>query len=204
MNSMEHWSELFESKSSSAMSWYQPHLEVSLSIISRTGLKGRSRLIDVGGGDSTLVDDLVQRGFSRITVLDIASKAIERARQRMGEAGLNISWTVGDILHTPLPGDYYDLWHDRAVFHFFVEEQSRKEYVSQASKAIKSGGHLIVATFASDGPRRCSGLPTLRYTPLGLAEEFKQDFTLVESQPEMHKTPHGKEQRFLYCHFLKK
>jgi len=204
MNSETHWRTVFESRPSTAVSWYQPHLEVSLGMISRTGVKQECRLLDVGGGDSTLVDDLVQRGFSGVTVLDIATSAIGRVKQRLGEASLGVVWKTGDILLTPLPDRHFDLWHDRAVFHFFVEVQSRQEYVSKASKAIKSNGHLIIATFASDGPDRCSSLPTMRYTPSGLAEEFKEDFTLIESQPESHMTPQGKEQRFIYCRFRRK
>ena len=204
MNSETHWRTVFESKASTALSWYQPHLEISLGMISRTGVSQECKLLDVGGGDSTLVDDLVRRSFSGVTVLDIASSAIERAKERLGEASFGVVWKVGDILLTPLPDQYFDVWHDRAVFHFLVEEQSRRAYVSKASNAIKSNGHLIIATFASDGPNRCSGLPTMRYTPSGLAEEFKQDFTLVECQPESHKTPQGREQRFIYCRFLRK
>ena len=204
MNSETHWRTVFESKASTALSWYQPHLEVSLGMISRTGVGHDCKILDVGGGDSTLVEDLVQRGFSGVTLLDIASSAIGRAKQRLGEASLGVVWKEGDILVTPLPDRHFDVWHDRAVFHFFVKEQSRREYVSKASNAIKSNGHLIIATFASDGPDRCSGLPTMRYSPWGLAHEFKQDFTLVESQTESHMTPQGREQRFIYCRFRRK
>jgi SAM-dependent methyltransferase len=204
MNSEIHWRTVFESKASAAVSWYQPHLELSLGMISRIGVIQECKLLDVGGGDSTLIDDLIQRGCSGVTVLDIASTAIERAKQRLGEASLGVIWKVGDILLTPLPDHYFDVWHDRAVFHFFVEEQSRREYVSRASDAIKPGGHLIIATFASDGPDRCSGLPTMRYSQSGLAQEFKREFTLIESQTESHLTPQGREQRFIYCRFRRK
>jgi SAM-dependent methyltransferase len=201
MKSETHWRTVFETKASTTVSWYQAHLEISLSLITRTGVGQECKILDVGGGDSTLVDDLIQRGFSGVTVLDIASTAIERAKQRLGEAARGVVWMQGDILLAALPERYFDVWHDRAVFHFLVEEQSRREYVSKASNAIKSNGHLVIATFASDGPERCSGLPTMRYSPSGLAEEFKQDFTLVESQTELHITPQGREQRFIYCRF---
>jgi 2-polyprenyl-3-methyl-5-hydroxy-6-metoxy-1,4-benzoquinol methylase len=170
-------------------------------MITRTGVGQECKILDVGGGDSTLVDDLIRRGFSGVTVLDIASTAIERAKQRLGGASRGVVWMQGDILLTALPDRHFDVWHDRAVFHFLVEEQSRREYVSKASNAIKSNGHLVIATFASDGPERCSGLPTMRYNPSALAEEFKRDFALVESQTELHITPQGREQRFIYCRF---
>jgi ubiquinone/menaquinone biosynthesis C-methylase UbiE len=196
-----HWQTVFETKASTAVSWYQHHLVVSLGMITRTGVGKDCNLLDVGGGDSTLVDDLVQRGFSGVTVLDIASSAIERAKLRLGEAGGRVSWKQGDILLTPLPDHTFDVWHDRAVFHFLVEEQRRREYVSKASNAIRSHGHLIIATFASDGPELCSGLPTMRYSQSGLTQEFNEHFTLIESQIESHLTPQGREQRFIYCRF---
>jgi SAM-dependent methyltransferase len=204
MESETHWRTVFESNDSTAVSWYQPHLDVSLGMISRTGVGKDCELLDVGGGDSTLVDDLVLRGFSSVTVLDIASSAIERAKLRLGEACGCVVWKQGDILLTPLPDRYIDVWHDRAVFHFFVEELKRREYVSKASNAIRPHGHLVIATFASDGPERCSGLPTMRYSQSGLAQEFKQDFILIESQTESHLTPQGREQRFIYCRFQRK
>ncbi len=199
-----HWRSVFGTKRSSEVSWYQPHLKLSLSMIARTGVAPDCTIIDVGGGDSTLVDDLRQQGFSKITILDIASAAIERARQRLGDAGQSVVWKEGDILLIPLPDHYYDVWHDRAVFHFFVEDAARREYVARAARAIKPHGHLIISTFAADGPERCSGLPTMRYSPQALAEEFTQHFTLVESQAETHTTPQGKEQKFNYCWFRRK
>ncbi len=201
MQNREHWRKVFETRASSEVSWYQPHLATSLELIAKTGVTPDNRIIDVGGGDSTLVDDLIQRGFTNLTVLDIASSAMDRARQRLGDAGSRIEWKEGDIARTSLPEHQYDLWHDRAVFHFLVDEGARREYVSRASNAIKPGGHLIIATFASDGPERCSGLPTMRYSPEALAREFRQEFTLVESRNETHKTPAGKEQKFVYCWF---
>ena len=128
----------------------------------------------------------------------------ERARQRLGLRGPRVVWKEGDILSTSMPGHYYDLWHDRAVFHFFVEEQARRQYIATASRAIKPDGHLIIATFAADGPERCSGLPTMRYSSSALAEEFSEGFVLIESQAESHRTPLGKEQRFCYCWFRRK
>ncbi len=201
MDSESHWRTVFERKRSSEVSWYKPRLELSLELIAGTGIGLDGRLIDVGGGDSTLADDLLRLGFSDITVLDIASTALERSRQRLGSGDQRISWKQGDILTVPLSDHYYDLWHDRAVFHFFVEEQARREYVSRASRSVRPDGHLIVATFAEDGPDRCSGLPTMRYSSRALAEEFKPDFVLVDSQPESHWTPQGKEQKFNYCWF---
>ncbi len=201
MQGREHWRTVFNTRASTEVSWYQPHLVKSLEMIAKTGVTRDSRIIDVGGGDSTLVDDLIQRGFTKLTVLDIASSAIDRAMRRLGEAGSHITWKEGDILLTPLPDQHYHLWHDRAVFHFLVDEGARRGYVSRATNAIKPGGHMIIATFASDGPDRCSGLPTMRYSPESLAREFGQQFTLVESRTEAHRTPAGKEQKFVYCWF---
>ena len=196
-----HWRSVFEKKASSEVSWYQPHLELSLNMIANAGIRRGSRIIDVGGGDSTLVDDLLQRGFTEITVLDIASTAIARAKHRLGNARERITWRDGDILSVSLPNHFFGLWHDRAVFHFFVEEQDRRKYVSRAANAIKPNGHLIIGTFAADGPERCSGLSTMRYSAEALAQEFQHDFTLVESQGELHRTPQGKDQKFTYCRF---
>jgi ubiquinone/menaquinone biosynthesis C-methylase UbiE len=200
----KHWRRVFQTRAPNEVSWYQPHLELSFQMISRSGVHPDSRLLDVGGGDSTLVDDLVRDGFSDVTVLDIASSAIERAKYRLGNASTKITWIESDILHAPLRNDSYDVWHDRAVFHFFINEKARREYVSRAKSALKSGAHLILATFAADGPERCSGLPTMRYSPQTLAYEVGEYFTLVESQPETHKTPQGKEQHFIYCRFRRR
>jgi ubiquinone/menaquinone biosynthesis C-methylase UbiE len=173
-------------------------------MISRSGVRRDSRILDVGGGDSTLVDDLLQAGYNDITVLDIASSAISRAKQRLGDAAVRITWIESDVLQAPLGDGSYDLWHDRAVFHFFVDEKERRQYISKASRALKPEGQLILATFASDGPSRCSGLPTMRYAPETLALEVQEYFTLLESHFETHSTPQGKDQQFIYCRFCRK
>lgn len=204
MDSKAHWTAVFNTKASTEVSWFQPHLDLSLQMISRSGVDPNCSILDVGGGDSSLVDDLVKSGYSNITVLDIASSAIRRARQRIGIAYSNVHWIEEDILLAQLPERHFDLWHDRAAFHFFVDKVARQKYRSQASKALKPDGHLVIATFAADGPERCSGLPTMRYSPEALAQEFEEHFILVESEPEAHKTPQGKEQRFIYCRFRRK
>jgi ubiquinone/menaquinone biosynthesis C-methylase UbiE len=160
-----------------------------------------ARILDVGGGDSTLVDDLVHGGFGDVTVLDIAPGALERARQRLGSGGMNVRWIESDVLQAQLPERQFDVWHDRALFHFLIDAEARLQYISKAAVAVKSGGHLILATFASDGPERCSGLPTMRYSPEELAREAREYFAPVETQREIHTTPEGTDQSFIYCRF---
>ncbi len=199
MENKRHWENVFDTKASAEVSWYKPHLDISLQLIARSGAAPHDAVIDVGGGDSSLVDDLLQRGYMDITVLDIASSAIARARQRLGDRAERIHWIESDVLTANLPEHRYDLWHDRAAFHFLVDEAARRQYVSQVERALKPGGHIILATFADDGPNRCSGLPAMQYSPEALSREFGEQFQLLESQREAHITPAGKEQRFVYC-----
>ena len=204
MDVADHWKTIYQSRTSSELSWFKPHLSISLEMIAGA-LKGMgTRIIDIGGGDSTLVDDLVGMGLTDITVLDIAAPALVRSRQRLADTGHHVTWMEDDVLRAVFPHHHYDLWHDRAVFHFFTEDQSREKYAVKASNAVRPDGQMIIATFADDGPLRCSGLPTMRYSPDALAGIFQQDFVLVESRKESHLTPQGKEQRFVYCRFRRK
>jgi SAM-dependent methyltransferase len=199
-----HWKALFDVKASTEVSWYQSHLRLSLRLITRAGVPPDAKIIDVGGGDSSLVDDLLKRGFSAITVLDIASSAIKRAKERLGPAGSAVHWMETDIVNARLPRAYFDVWHDRAVFHFLIDENLRRKYRQQAAHALKANGHLILATFAADGPDRCSGLPTMRYSKEAIIQAFEQEFLFVECRYERHMTPKGAEQRFIYCRFRRK
>lgn len=154
--------------------------------------------IDVGGGESTLVDDLVARGYQDITVVDISKTAIDVARERLGTAAEQIQWFVADITQVGLLAQRYDVWHDRAVFHFLTEPKQRRSYVETAAHAVKSGGHVIVSTFGPEGPKKCSGLDVVRYDSHSLHSQFGMRFRLMESFEELHLTPFGTIQQFLY------
>lgn len=199
VNLRTHWDTVFRTKAATDVSWYQEHAVQSLDFIRRAGVPRTGRIIDVGGGASTLVDDLLADGYSDITVADISPVALEVARRRLGSLADRVTWLVADITCAPIAEDSYDIWHDRAVFHFLTRNADRAHYVAQVRRAVKSGGHVMVATFATDGPDECSGLPVIRYTPASLHAEFGNDFVLTESVRETHITPSGDEQRFVYC-----
>ena len=198
----EHWEKVYQTKRPDQVSWFQEHAARSLEIIHSVGTSKDARIIDVGGGASTLVDDLLAARFSNIAVLDLSMGALEVARGRLGAIGDGVEWIAGDIRSVALPEQAFDIWHDRAVFHFLTEPQDRLAYVRQVMKAVKPGGHVIVATFAPDGPEQCSGLPVARYAPEQLHAEFGPPFELVEHASEAHTTPWGSVQHFVYCHCL--
>ncbi len=185
------------------MSWYQEHSLQSLKFIADTGIAKTSQIIDVGGGPSALVGDLLSNGYGQITVLDISAAALEAAQHRLGARASEVTWLEADVLDMKLPHYEYDLWHDRAVFHFLTDLEDRRRYMSAVKEAVKPGGHVIVATFASDGPERCSGLPVVRYEPETLHNEFGDGFTLLDSTREAHHTPFGTEQKYIYCYCRK-
>jgi SAM-dependent methyltransferase len=193
-----HWEIIYTVKAPTEVSWYQQHPEISLELIARTGVEKTAQIIDVGGGASTLVDDLLSQGFHHITVLDIASAALEKSKARLSGRADSVTWLEVDITQASLPYQRYDLWHDRAVFHFLTDGRDRQSYIRLVSESLKPGGHLIVATFAPDGPRKCSGLDTLRYSPGEVLGEFGDGFRLVESVSEAHQTPFRTEQKFIY------
>jgi len=176
------------------------HAQFSLQCIQNTGIRKTDPIIDVGGGASTLADDLIAAGFLHITVLDISPTALELARQRLGARAANVTWIEADITQADLPGRAFDIWHDRAVFHFLTQPADRQRYLDTVRHAVRKGGHVIVATFAPDGPDHCSGLEVVRYSPESLHAEFGEDFELMESTRETHRTPFGTEQRFIYCY----
>jgi 2-polyprenyl-3-methyl-5-hydroxy-6-metoxy-1,4-benzoquinol methylase len=198
----EHWEKVYQTKASDAVSWFQEHATRSLEIIRSIGATSDAQIIDVGAGASTLVDDLLAGGFKNVSLLDLSKSAMEVARKRLGPAGQNTTWITGDIRTVDLPGQTYDIWHDRAVFHFLTDPADRTAYVHQVIRAVKPGGHVIVATFSPDGPDKCSGLPVVRYDPDQLHGEFGPAFELLEHTSEEHKTPWGSVQHFVYCHCL--
>ena len=199
MQTKEHWGNVYSTKAADEVSWFQEHDRLSLQIIRDSALAPDGRIIDVGGGASTLVDDLLSAGFSKITVLDLSAAALAKAKARLGSRAASEQWLEANILDVTLPASTYDVWHDRAVFHFLISESERHRYVEQVLHAVKPGGLVIVATFAEDGPEKCSGLPVMRYSTEGLHAEFGNTFELLGSQRESHLTPTGKEQKFVYC-----
>jgi SAM-dependent methyltransferase len=197
-----HWDKVYASKQPTEVSWYQPHLRVSFDLIERSGVTQVDHIIDVGGGASTLVDDLLDRDFNNLTVLDISSNAIEVSRSRLGNRAALVHWITDDVLLAPLEKGKYRLWHDRAVLHFLTNADDRRTYVGQVRHAVLPGGFVVISTFSLDGPSKCSGLETCRYSPETLLAEFGPGFRLLESHSELHRTPSGAVQAFLYCLLL--
>jgi len=200
MRSGEHWEAVYERKQPEQVSWYRPHLEQSLRFIEAAGLAPDAAIIDVGGGASTLVDDLLERGHSDITVLDVSARAIDAAKARLGKRAAGVHWLVADITTVDLAPTAYDFWHDRAVFHFLREETERRRYVAADRRSVRPGGHVLIATFGPDGPTKCSGLDVVRYAADELHAALGVDFEIVDSSTEVHTTPSGIEQQFVYCH----
>ena len=199
MDARSHWENVYASKAPDAVSWYRPHLETSLELIEKVAKAHSTSIIDVGGGESTLVDDLLAHEYSNLSVLDVSPTAIEVTKRRLGHAAERVHWIIGDITNTELSPSAYDLWHDRAVFHFLRSVNERAAYVRQVAKAVRPGGHVLVSTFGPEGPTKCSGLEVVRYDAESLHAEFGVHFRLLESLKELHKTPFGTIQQFLYC-----
>src|SRR5216684_8131657 len=198
-NVKTHWEKVYTTKASDQVSWYRPHLEISLSLIERAAAGVLASIIDVGGGESTLVDDLLARGYQNITVLDVSQTAIDVTRKRLGSVSEHVQWTNTDIANSDLAPNAYDVWHDRAVFHFLTAMEQRVAYVRQVARAVKPGGHVLVSTFGPEGPTKCSGLEVVRYDAESLHAEFGVRFRLLDSIKEFHNTPFGTTRQFLYC-----
>jgi 2-polyprenyl-3-methyl-5-hydroxy-6-metoxy-1,4-benzoquinol methylase len=199
MDAQTHWEKIYGTRAADAVSWYRPHLEKSLGLIERAAPGHSLSIIDVGGGESTLADDLVARGYRNITILDISQTAIDVTKNRLGSASEDIHWLTGDITSIELEPYSYDVWHDRAVFHFLTAADERMAYVRQVAKAVKAGGHVIISTFGPEGPTKCSGLDVVRYDAGSLHRVFGVRFHLLKSSTELHQTPFGATQQFLYC-----
>ena len=198
--SQSHWDGIYARTASDAVSWYRPHLETSLRFIEKIASPA-DRIIDVGGGRSTLVDDLLDRGFRDVTVLDLSAVALEQTRQRLNAKIGKVHWEATDILTAELPRAGFDLWHDRAVFHFLTRPEQRDAYVSQAANAIASAGWLLIAVFGPEGPLKCSGLDVCRYDAASLARTLEPRFALSNSCLDSHQTPFGTVQQFQVCLF---
>jgi len=200
MDVKKHWDKVYATKAPESVSWYRAQLETSLALIERAAVARSASIIDIGGGESTLVDDLLLRGYKILNVLDVSPTAIEVTKKRLGTAAKQVRWLVGDIVEIELEPHAYDLWHDRAVFHFLTRPERRLAYVRQVTRAVRPGGHVIISTFGPEGPTKCSGLDVMRYDAESLHGEFGGHFRLVESSKELHETPFGTTQQFLYCY----
>ena len=199
----EHWDQVYAGKPTSSVSWFQSEPSLSLSMIAAAGVGPDDAIIDVGGGASNLVDRLLDQGYRRLSVLDISSEALAVSRQRLGDRAQAVTWLAETIVSwSPLAGAF-DLWHDRAVFHFLVDDSDRQAYLRALNHGLRSGGRLVLGTFALTGPQRCSGLPVRRYSTAALQDALGPGFELVRSEPETHLTPSGAPQDFNWRLFRK-
>ena len=194
-----HWESIYRTKKPDSVSWYQPSLRLSLELIRRTGLPKDAALIDIGGGASTLVDDLLSLSYSDITVLDISTQSLDYSKVRLGPRAASVKWIAGDITALDLSQFSCAVWHDRAVFHFLVEEQDRSKYCEVMEASLRPGGFVVIATFGPHGPSKCSALDIVRYDPHSLLLTLGSSLKLISSQVENHVTPTGATQEFVYC-----
>ncbi len=199
MGNPGHWDRVYNTKSADAVSWYRPHLERSLRFVLDSGIARDAAILDVGGGASTFVDDLLGHGFTNVSVLDVADAGLARARERLGARAAEVRWIVGDVTALELPAASIDFWHDRAVFHFLTDPAARAHYVEGARRVVRPGGFVLVATFGPGGPGTCSGLPVATYDASGIHETFGPGFRKSDEDHEVHVTPWGSAQEFVYC-----
>jgi SAM-dependent methyltransferase len=199
----DHWDGVYEKKRADEVSWHEPRPEKSLELIRSTGIQVTEPVIDVGGGASLLVDELLAAGYGDLTVLDVSASVLEKVRSRLGSAASSVKLLHQDVTRFR-PARRYALWHDRAVFHFLTQPEDRQGYIEALQRGVGPGGHVLMATFGPSGPERCSGLPTVRYDAPTLAAELGADFALVESFLAVHRTPWNSDQQFLYCRFDRK
>ncbi len=199
IHSADHWENVYRNKNFDAVSWYAPHLGESLRLIEQLCPDKTAAIVDVGGGESTLVDDLLHRHYLDLSVLDISAAAIEFTKRRVGAKAKQVNWHVGDITRYSFGEKKFTLWHDRAVFHFLTDPAARQEYVDLVRSSVKPGGYVLMATFGPNGPLKCSGLDVVRYDEKSLHNEFGEGFSLQGSELTQHQTPIGADQQFLYC-----
>ncbi|MGK7392259.1 MAG: class I SAM-dependent methyltransferase [Candidatus Cyclobacteriaceae bacterium M2_1C_046] len=198
----KHWENIYRTKELNDVSWYQPTPITSLNYIQELNISKTAKIIDIGGGDSLFADHLIEFGYQDITVLDISAEALERAKKRLGSNASKVKWIASDIVDFT-PTEEYDLWHDRATFHFLVKEDEIKKYVETVNKAIKSGGYLILGTFSEQGPEKCSGLNIKQYSEGSMNSRFDEAFEKLKCKKSDHKTPSGSIQNFIFCSFRK-
>ena len=203
LSNPQHWDTIFGTKAEDQLSWFQPYPKTSMQFIDLFRLPVNAAIIDIGGGDSHFVDALLNKGYRNIYVLDISTKAIERAKNRLGEKADQIHWIVSDVTEFEPPVSF-DLWHDRAAFHFLTTEEKIYKYVSVAEHAVKKNGYLILGTFSENGPQKCSGLNIKQYSEISMSARFEVSFEKIKCITEDHKTPFNTIQNFLFCSFRKK
>lgn len=199
----KHWENIYQTKSLPEVSWYQPVPETSLDLIAELQIPTQAAIIDVGGGDGFLVDELLDRGYTDLSVLDLSQTALQRAQSRLGARAAAVHWICADVAHFS-PGRTYDLWHDRAAFHFLTEPAEIAHYAETAAASIKPGGYLIIGTFSENGPLKCSGIPIRQYTETQLSETFGESFEKIRCFTLDHPTPFGTVQNFIFGCFQKK
>ncbi len=201
-NRKNHWENIYSTKKLNEVSWYQPTPETSLNFIKELNIPKSASIIDIGGGDSFLIDNLLELGYKNLTLLDISKKAIERAKKRIGEKGKYVKWVEADASDFT-PTESYDLWHDRAAFHFLTNENEIKNYLVAAEKGVKESGNLIIGTFSTDGPKKCSGIEITRYSENSLVNKFSDSFQKLDCKIIQHITPFNTIQSFVFCSFKK-
>jgi SAM-dependent methyltransferase len=195
-----HWENVYATKAENEVSWFEETPAASLELIQATGVRKNAAIVDIGGGASRLVDALLHEGYSAVTVLDISEHALAAAKARLGDNQAVVRWIAADVT-TWAPATTFEIWHDRAAFHFLTEPEDRRAYVARVLNALRVNGHLIIGAFALDGPERCSGLPVHRYDAASLGEILGPPFEFVEARPHKHLTPTGREQRFQFSRF---
>ena len=198
-----HWEKIFETKSENEVSWFQAYPKTSVEFFELFNLPLHANIIDVGGGDSHLVDVFIEKGYKNIYVLDISEKALQRAQNRLGEKATRVHWIVSDIIDFKPPVKF-DFWHDRAAFHFLTTEERINKYVSIAEESINKNGYLILGTFSEEGPEKCSGLEIKQYSEVSMSTRFEKSFNRIKCVAEEHKTPFNTVQSFLFCSFQHK
>ena len=199
----QHWENIYQTKELKDVSWYQPTPETSLEFIANLKIAKDAKIIDVGGGDSFLAEFLLDLGYTDISVLDISSNAIERAKERMGESAQKVKWIVSDVTQFN-PTEKYDLWHDRAAFHFLRSENDIESYLKILNQSITENGQLIIGTFSEDGPLKCSGIDIKQYSEESMVNQFKTHFEKIACIQVVHPTPFDTTQNFTFCSFKRR
>ncbi|WP_020146498.1 class I SAM-dependent methyltransferase [Thioalkalivibrio sp. ALJ15] len=201
MSNKQHWEQVYQTRDTEAVGWYESEARTSRALIREVAPSAEAAIVDIGGGASVLVDELLTEGYHNLTVLDLSAAALRKARERIGERASAVTWLEADVLEIAFPQDIFDVWHDRAVFHFLTGADQRAAYVRQVQHALRPGGHVVIGAFALDGPKQCSGLPVQRHSPETLQDVFGSEFALVQSRREVHVTPGGTEQPYTWCVF---
>jgi SAM-dependent methyltransferase len=202
LSTERHWDRVYATKPAESLSWYRPHASRSIELLESVANRN-SRVIDVGGGASTLVDDLLERGWRDLHVLDISAEALDISRRRLGAAAEQVKWLQADITRVALPPAGFDVWHDLGAFHFLTDRESRAAYVEQLRRSLRPDGHVLIAVFGRHGPRHCGGLPVLRFSAETLVAELGPAFRPVRIVEYVHRTPTGSLQPFVHCHCVK-